>query len=267
MSVTARAVRLTAVLLIASACLVQPGVRRLWGPERYESVVFWGLPLAALLFAAILVPRLPSTPGRTPSREAVRTLAPWCAAGLVIEWSFLGIGHLFRWETFTFGDQALQGHPFATVVRDLPPCLLLGWLGWERALRGGILSGLAPRLGIMPAAIVAGLTGTVLAAPAILGGTPFLDVPFVAAAFAAAAARETACTAIVLSGGSLPLAGAYRGLLMFLEGRILNDVNGLFFPLANYTSSEPLFYLARGATALLSAAVVVAAAARRGEGR
>jgi hypothetical protein len=50
---------------------------------------------------------------------------------------------------------------------------------------------------------------------------------------------------------------------MFFEGRIITDVESLFLPLAQYTTSEPRFDLLRAATAAV-ALLLVAWGCRRG---
>jgi hypothetical protein len=263
MSLTPRAARLTAILILLPLCLLHPAARQAIGRARLDGVVFWGLPLAAMFFAALLFPRLPASTDRPTSWRTALRLAPFCGLALLADFSYLGVGHLLDWVTFTFGDQQLSGHPGAAVARGLPLCLLVGVIGWERALRGGVLSGWAGAIGTVPAAALSVITGMALAAPGILLGTAFYDPPYIAAAFAVAAWHELAYVIVYLSGGGILLAGLYHGLLYFLEGFVITDVNSLFFPLSNYTTSEPRFYLLR-AGAALAGAVVVAAGARWG---
>jgi hypothetical protein len=260
MSLTRRAARLTAVLILLPLCLLHPAARQAIGRARLEGVVFWGLPVAAMFFAALLFPRLPASTGRPTTWRTALRLAPFCGLALLADFSYLGVGHLLDWVTFTFGDQQLSGHPGVAVARGLPLCLLVGVIGWERALRGGVLSGWAGTIGTLPAAAISVVAGVALASPGILLGTAFYDAPYVAAAFAVAACHEIAYSIIFLSGGGLLLAGLTHGLLYFLEGFVITDVNSLFFPLSNYTTSEPRFYLLRGGAALAGAAVVAAGA-------
>jgi len=260
MSLTLRAARLTAVLILLPLCMLLPAAHQLIGRGRLDGVVFWGLPIVAMIMAGLLFPRLPASAGRPTSWRTALRLAPFCGLALLADFAYLGAAHLLDWVSFTFGDQQLSGHPGAAVARGLPWCLLLGVLGWERALRGGVLGGWAGTIGTLPAAVISVVTGIALAAPGILLGTAFFDAPYVAAAFAVAACHEAAFSIIVLSGGSLLLAGLYHGLLYFLEGFVITDIYALYFPLSNYTTSEPRFYLLRAGAALAGASVVAAGA-------
>ena len=261
------ALAIAAVLVAASACLSSPAVRADIGPGHLTGVVFWGLPLLAFA-AAWLAPRLDAARGRRiasaahPFFSPALRLVPWMAAAFLADQSFLGFGHLLGWVTFTYGDQGLVEHPMRAVVLGLPACALLGTLGVERALRVGILDGAATRWGVRGGALLSIVTGTSLALPALLPGS-FVEPKVLAAGLFVALVREIGLVQIYLKGGGLPLAGLARGVLLFFEGRILADADTLLLPLAQYTTSEPRFYLLRAATAL-AALAIVAVACRRG---
>jgi len=265
------AVAIAAVLMAASACLSSPAVRADIGQGHLLAVVFWGLPLLAFA-AAWLAPRLDAARGRmiasaaNPFFSPALRLVPWMVVAFVADQSFLGIGHLLGWVTFTYGDQGLMGHPLRTVVLGLPACLLLGTLGVERALRVGILDGAATRWGTRGGALLSIAAGASLALPALLPGS-FVEPRVLAAGLFVALVREAGFVLIYLRGGGLPLAGLARGVLLFFEGRILADADTLLLPLAQYTTSEPRFYLLRAATALAALAIVAVGCRRRAGAR
>jgi hypothetical protein len=258
-----RAATLTILLLAVPAVLFIPGIREAIGPGGYPRAVFWGLPLALGILSFLVYPRLPETARAAPGPAsphglagAIRTL-PWLAAASIADQAFIGLGSALGWCTFTFGDQYLSGNIRSAAVWTLPLCLLLGALGWERALRGGVLGGWAPQLGPVAALAIASGVGMALATPVILQGSQFLDVPYVLAACLAALCREISCCVIFLSRGVM-LAGVYRGWLYFLEGVAISDLNSLFFAAANYTTSDRRFYALRALAAGLAAALVLA---------
>jgi len=253
---------LGAVLSAASLALLHPAVGAAIGRERLGRVVFWDLPLLAGLLAAVLFRFGPAAsaamaaPGRPPSAGLLLKLLPWCGLAFACDQAFLGLGHLLGWITFTYGEQSLVSHPLVAARWGLPFCLLVGVACYERALRGGILAGAMDRLGVVAASALSAATGTLMSLPGILLGTSFPDRPYVAAAVVAAICREVASCVIFLSGGGILLAGLYRGGLAYFEGFVLNDVNGLFFPMANYTSSEPRLYLLRASLAVAGAVIL-----------
>jgi len=258
-----RAATLTILLLAVPAVLFIPGIRGAIGPGRYPRAVFWGLPLALGILSFLVHPRLPETAGFARGAAAshgfaaaIRTL-PWLAAASFVDQAFIGLGSALGWCTFTFGDQYLSGNIRSAAVWALPLCLLLGVLGWERALRGGVLGGWAGHLPRGTALAIASGVGVALVSPIILQGSQFLDVPYVLAATLAALCREIACGMIFLSRGVM-LAGIYRGWLYFLEGVAISDLNSLFFAAANYTTSDRRFYALRALAAVLAAALVLA---------
>jgi len=264
-----------ALLGAAAVALLHPATQAAIGRTRLGPVVFWGLPLLAGLLTAVLFRRRPprsdgpDVPAWRPEGGALLKLLPFCAAAFALDQGFLGLGHLLGWITFTYGEQRLVSHPLLAAAWALPLCLLVGVACYERALRSGILVGAERRLGVLGAAALSLVTGVAIALPGILLGTSFPDPPYVAAALVAAACREAASCAIVLSGGGVLLAGLYRGWLFYFEGFLLNDLNALSFPMANYTSSEPRLYLVRAGMAVAAAAALAlgGAWARRRPGR
>jgi hypothetical protein len=258
-----------AALCAVSLALLHPAAVAAASRARLPHLVFWGLPLFAGLLAAVPFtgrrdgPDDPGTVATGKTRAgALARLLPFCVAAFACDQGFLGLGHLLGWVTFTYGEQSLVSHPFVAAAWGLPLCLAAGVGCYERALRGVILAGAVDRIGLPAALALSAATGTVLALPGILLGTSFPDRPFVAAAVAAAACREAASCVIFLSGGGILLAGLYRGWLFYFEGFVLNDINALFFPMANYASSEPWLYLLRAGTAILGAAALGIGGAR-----
>jgi hypothetical protein len=249
-------------LLAAALLLSLDPVRAAIGPGRLPAAVLWGLPALALLLA-FFGPSLPARDTRrvasaaAPFLSPALRLVPWMAGAFVLDQSFIGIAHLLGWVSFTYGDQNLAAHPLKTVLLGVPLCVLLGSLGTERALRSGVLDGAARSWGLGAGVTLSVVAGLTLAVPALVGAGEFGDPVFVTASLAVALVREIGLVLIYLRGGGLPLAGLGRGLLMFFEGRIITDVESLFLPLAQYTTSEPRFYLLRAATAVAALLFVV----------
>lgn len=254
---------LTLMLAALPIPLLLPGiVRRIGGPGAYRQALLWGLPLAAALVAAALTFRRRRGILFGGSRPMLLGLAPWCAAAFVADYSFLGIGHLLGWISFTYGDQGLSGHPFRALSWGLPLCLALGIFGWEWTLRRTLFvswAGCVPR----PAALLlSGAVGVTLAAPSIVPGLRIPDPSYVVAAFLVAACREMSFGVIFASGAGLPAAGLYRGLLTYMDAFLIADWYSATFPMANFTTSVPAFYCVRGATAMVAAGVVLAGVRR-----
>jgi hypothetical protein len=238
---------------------MHPAVERSLGHVRYGTLVFFGLPVAALLAALLFAPPLASA---VAGRGAALRFIPWAGAVIATDQSFIGLGHLCRMVSFTYGDQTLMEHPFRALLWGLPVCLFLGGLGTERALRaalptpttgesGGAFGG---RVGAMAFSIVA---GTITALPPILRGSPFVGTPFLAGGIATALLRETALVFLYLGGGGLAVSGLLRGAFMYLERFVITDTESLWLPMAQVTTSDPRFYLLRVATA--AAALLLAA--------
>lgn len=259
-----RPLKLTLLLASLPLPFLIPGVPGLFGGQgAYREAMTWGLPVAAALLASFVFSRRPglsgpraAPEGRRPVPWALPRLAPWIVAALAADFSFLGIGHALGWVTFTFGDQGFSGHPARTLLWSLPLCLLVATLGWEWTLRGTLLTawaGVIPR----PAALLLSCApGVWLAAPLIVPGLDVPDPHYVLAAFVAAACREVSFGLIFVSGAGLAAAGIYRGLLLYLDAFVINDWYSVHFPAANFTSSEPAFYLVRSVSAVLAAALV-----------
>jgi hypothetical protein len=255
-------------LMAAALLLALDPVRGAIGHGHLPAVVFWGLPALALVLA-FAGPALPARDARLVASAAAPFLSPalrilaWMAGAFVLDQGFMGIAHLLGWVTFTYGDQNLAAHPLKTVLIGLPACLLLGTLGIERALRSGVLDGAAKTWGLPVGVALSVAAGLSLSLPALVGAGEFSDPGFVAAGITVALVREAGLVLIYLRGGGLPLAGFGRGFLMFFEGRIITDVESLFLPLAQYTTSEPRFYLLRIATAVAALLLVVWGCRRR----
>jgi len=254
-----RPLPLTLLLASLPIPLLIPGaVHLLGGSGVYRSILLWGLPLAAALVAAALTYGwLRGFLFGGPPATLLR-LAPWCFAALVVDYSFLGIGHLLGLITFTYGDQGLSGHPFRAMTWGLPLCLALGVFGWEWTLRRTLYVSWARHVSRSAALFISCAIGVALAAPSIVPGLQVPDAWYVAAAFLVTACREISFALIFTSGAGLPAAGLYRGLLIYVEAFLIADWYGAWFPMANFTTSEPAFYLVRGATAVLATGVVVA---------
>lgn len=259
-----RALRLTILLACLPLPFLIPGVPRLFGGQGpYREGMTWGLPLVAAVLASSVFSRWPGFAGRRGTRgggRAVRwaplRLAPWLLAAVVADFSFLGAGHLLGWVTFTFGDQGFSGHPARTLLWGLPLCLLIAILGWEWTLRGTLLTAWAEGMPRPFAVLLSTVSGVLLAAPLIVPGLEVPDPHYVLAAFLTAACREVSFALVFLSGAGLVAAGLYRGLLLYLDAFAINDWYSVHFPAANFTSSEPAFYLLRSMSAVLSAALV-----------
>jgi hypothetical protein len=249
-------------LMAAAGLLSLDPVRSAIGHGLLPAVVFWGLPAFALLLA-FAGPPLPARDARLvasadrPFFSPALRLLPWMAGAFVLDQSFIGLSHLLGWVSFTYGDQNLAAHPLKTVLIGVPACLLLGSVGTERALRSGVLDGAARKWGMPVGAALSVAAGLLLTVPALVGAGEFGNPAFVAAGLTVALMREVGFVLIYLRGGGLPLAGLGRGILMFFEGRIITDVESLFLPLAQYTTSEPRFYLLRAATAAAALLLVV----------
>ncbi|PYT36625.1 MAG: hypothetical protein DMF52_06395 [Acidobacteria bacterium] len=249
---------LTLLLAGLPVILLIPGVVKLVGGAGvYRPIVLWGLPVSAALVAAAL------TTGRRRgflfggSPATLLRLAPWCVTALVVDYSFLGIGHLLGFITFTYGDQGLSGHPFRAMAWGLPLCLGLGVFGWEWTLRRTLYVSWIGHVARPAALLISCAVGVALMAPSITPGLEIPDGSYVAASFLAVACRELSFGLIFASGAGLPAAGLYRGLIIYMEAFLIADWYSVFFPMANFTTSEPAFYLVRGATAILAAGVIV----------
>lgn len=264
-----RAAGLTFLLAAIGVLLTLPAASGLLSdPDAYRQAVLWGVPVAALLLSLVFFPRLARPHGETPVGPPRRRLLllGGCVAALLADQSFLGLGYLTDWATFTLNTQELPGSPLPwTALWALPACLVLGIWGWERALRGAVYTGWRRRLPTPAALALSVLTGLCLSLPAVLPGGEVRDIPFVAAAVLAVLCHELSFALVFLRGGGLLVAGLYRGLLWFLESFVVNDWYSLWFPAWNYVAGDPLFYAVRAAAALLGLAVVVGVAGTGGD--
>ncbi len=228
-------------------------------PEIQRRAVLWGLPLAAMLLSFVLFPRLRRPPEIAPGLPGRRlVLLAACGVALLVDQSFLLVGHLTGWATFT-----AETHPapagatgWTTMAWALPACLILGIWGWERALRGAVYTGWRHHLSAPAALAVSVGTGACLALPLILPRGEVPDAAFVAGTLIAVLCREVSFALLFRGGGGLLLAGLYRGVLAFIEAFIVTDWFGLFSPPFHYVTSGPLFYGLRAACALVAAGVI-----------
>ncbi|HEX3528529.1 MAG TPA: hypothetical protein VH988_15800, partial [Thermoanaerobaculia bacterium] len=144
-----RSILLTVLLALLGVIAALPfGLSAgLW---RSRLLVVWGLPLAAMLLSFVFFPRLRRPPEISPGPPARRlALLAACAVALLVDQSFLLIGRLTGWATFTpaaHQTPAATGATWLTAAWALPACLVLGIWGWERALRGAVYTGWRQRL-------------------------------------------------------------------------------------------------------------------------
>jgi|GEM_PF-3665325 len=229
-------------------------------PEIQRQIVLWGLPLAAMVLSFVLFPRLLRPAEVAPGPPARRlVLLAACGVALLVDQSFLLIGRLTGWATFTSTAQPpghRLGSAVATAAWALPACLVLAIWGSERALRGAVYTGWRRRLPAPAALAVSILTGALLTLPLILPRGEVPDAAFVAGTLIAVLCRELSFALLFRGGGGLLVAGLYRGVLLFVEAFLVTDWFGLFFPAFNYVTSGPLFYGVRAACALVAAGVI-----------
>lgn len=263
-----RAAVLTFLLAAIGVLLTLPATSALLSdPERYRWLVLWGIPFAALLLSIALFPRLARPSGESPTGPPRRRLLLFagCAFALLADQSFLGVGYLTDWATFTLGANELADDQlFRNVLWGLPLFLILSIWGWERALRGAVYTGWRRRLPTPAALAISVLTGLALTLPTLLPGGEVPDFAFVAAGLTAVLCREVSFSLIFLRGGGLLVAGLYRGLLWFLEAFVVNDWYSLYLPAWSFVAGDPLFYAVRAASALLGLAVIVGVAGTGG---
>jgi hypothetical protein len=251
-----RRLLLTIVLTGAPLLLLAAGPGYLGRVVGYRLLATWGIPLAIGVLAVLICSGAPSLASAGKPRRGVVRLLPWCLAAFVADHAFLAIARLSGWATFTFGDQGLSGHPLRAALWGLPLCLALGIVGWEAGLRRILLVAWMRDVPRPVAVMIACGTGTLLAAPTILSGFVNPDTNYVVAAFLSALCREVSFSLVFLAGGGLLLAGLYRGCLFYVDAFVVQDWYGVYFPAANYVSSDPVFYMARGASALLAASII-----------
>src|SRR5258705_7461135 len=144
-----RAAVLTLLLAALGVLAALPATRDLFpDPEAHRQAVLWGLPLGAMLLSFALFPRLLRPAEVVAGRPGRRLLLlATCAVAFLVDQSFLAIGFLAHWATFTFGEPAAADRPLGvTALWALPACLVLGIWAWERALRGAVYTGWRSRL-------------------------------------------------------------------------------------------------------------------------
>jgi len=247
-----RSLLLTVLLALLGVIATLPA--GLWQPRR---LVLWGLPLAAMFLSFVLFPRLRRPPEISPGQPARRlALLAACAVALLVDQSFLLVGRLTGWATFTSAAHQAPAATWSTAAWALPACLALGIWGWERALRGAVYTGWRQRLTAPAALVVSVLTGALLALPLILPRGEVPDAAFVAGTLIAVLCREVSFALLFRGGGGLLVAGLYRGVLWFVEAFVVTDWFGLFSPPFSYVTSGPLFYGVRAACALVAAGVI-----------
>lgn len=261
-----RPVRLLALALLALAAVATLAVGAappalLW-PARLGLV--FALPFVAGVVASLLLPRSPRRAGRSVKVRGTSRFHLLILAAVLLDLAVIGIAYLLGWTTFTFGDQTLEAWKRLAVPLALPFTIAVATMGSEWALHARLWS-VGRRQGRPREAIFWALAaGVALSLPAVAPGFRALDESFLAAALVTLLAREATALLLFRSGG-LFVAGAYRGTLLAIDAFGLNDWYGFYFPLANYVSSEPGFYLLRVAGPLAALALVAAAAKPRGD--
>lgn len=257
-----RTALLTFFLIALGVGLALPQTAALLGDvESYRRIVLWGIPIGALVLSLLLHPRLArdlpegdQPPGPLPRRVALLAVA---VLAFALDQSFLAVGYLTGWATFTFGAQELGDRELIlTALWALPVCLVLGIWGWERALRGSVYAGWRQTLARPGATALSVLAGLALSLAPILPGGEVRDPAFVGSALLAVICREISLVLLFSRGGGLLVAGLYRGVLAFVEAFFIFDWYGLHFPAYNYVTSGAPFYGVRAASALLSLGVV-----------
>ncbi len=253
---------LTLFLIVLGVGLSLPQTAAAFGDvETYRRVVLWGIPIGALVLSLLFAPRLArdlpegeQPPGPLPRRIALLALV---ALAFALDQSFLAVGYLTGWATFTFGAQELGDRELIlTTLWALPACLILGIWGWERALRGSVYAGWRQTLARPGAVALSVLAGLALSLPPILPGGEMRDSAFLGSAVVAVLCREVSLVLLFSRGGGLLVAGLYRGVLAFVEAFFIHDWFSLHFPAYNYVTSGVPFYAVRAASALLSLGVV-----------
>lgn len=252
-------VRWLALALVALAAVAVAGAgaapRAFAWPARL-AVVF-ALPFAAGVVATLVLPRSPRRLGRSVRVRGTARFHLVLLAAVVLDLGAIGAGYLLGWTTFTFGDQTLEAWKRLAVLLALPFTIMVATMGSEWALHARLWSVGARQGRRGEATLLALAAGVALASPAFVPGFAVADRGFVAAALATALLREATALRLFRGGGLFP-AGAYRGTLLAVDAFGLYDWYGFFFPLANYVSSEPRFYLTRAAGPLAALALVVA---------
>jgi hypothetical protein len=249
---------LAALALAATAAtgVVSPGFA--W-PMRLA--LLFALPLAVSIAATVLLPREPGREGASIRVAGTARFHPLIALALVLDLGAIGAGYALDWATLADGDAALEARKLVVLLLALPLTIAAATLGTEWALRARLWETLARAGRRREAALLSIAAGVLLCLPALVPGFEVADPAYVASGLAVALLREA--TAIVLfRAGGLFVVGAWRGTLVALETFGLGGGHGDDFPLANFVSSEPRFYLLRVAGAVLALVAVVVAERR-----
>lgn len=256
--------RLLAVALLVLAGLATFGAGA--APPRFgwpaRLLVLFGLPLAASITATLVLPREPRRMGTSAKVVGTARFHPILAGALLLDLGAIGVGHALGWVNFTHGDQALQARKLLAVPLALPFTIAAATLGTEWALRARLWETLARSGRSREAATLSIAIGAALTLPAFVPGFELADPAFVACAVASALLREAASLTLFKSGG-LFVAGAYRGTLQAIEAFGLGDWYGFWFPIANFVTSEPRFYVLRVAGVAAALGLILVATRRR----
>lgn len=227
--------------------------------------LLFALPFLASVVATLLVRPEPGVLGKSARIAGTARFHLRIAAVVAIDMAAVGVGYAAGWITFTFGERLLEAHKLLAVPLALPFTIAAATLGTEWALHARLFDPLSRAGRGGEGALLAIAAGVALALPAIVPGFVVTDGAFVVGALALAALREATALLLFRAGG-LFVAGAYRGTLMAIEAFGLGDWSSYWFPMANYVTSEPRFYLLRvgcGALALLLLIAFEQRAARR----
>jgi hypothetical protein len=236
------------VLGIGLAAVLTAPPRGAWGRD----LLLFGVPVLVSGAAFALLGSGLRRTDRPPGRSWPRLVAIGGAA-LLCDLAPIGIGYALGWVTFTWGDQRLEATKLWLPLW-LPLCVAAGIWGWELGLRRGLYRAWVARGSAWVAGGVSALAGLALALVFILPGFEVPDPAFASAALATVGAREVLFVLFYRASGLLA-AGFLRGFLVFVDAFVINDWYSAFFPMANYVSSEPLFYLLRASGPLAGVAI------------
>ncbi len=251
-----RRARQLAALLVALAAAAtwacgQTAPALLW-PARLALLFL--LPFAASIAATLLLPREPRREGASARVAGTARFHLLVALAIALDLGAIGVGYGLGWATLTYGEQALQAHKLLAVPLALPFTIAAATLGIEWALHARLWESLAHAGRRAEGTALALAAGVALSLPALMPGFRVDEPWFVVAAVALALLREATALALFRAGG-LFVAGAWRGTIVAFEAFGLGDWSSFYFPMANYVTSEPRFYLLRvagGAAALLA---------------
>jgi hypothetical protein len=257
--VRALAVVLAALALaaVALAGWVPPALR--W-PARLG--VLFLLPMAAGTAASLLLPRSARRLGSSARVLGTARFPGLIALAVAVDLAAIGAGYALGWATFTYGEQSLEAWKLVAVPLALPFTVAVATLGTEWALHARLWEVAARESSPEAASFLAVGLGAALALPAIVPGFEIADPAVVGSSLVVVLAREAIALRLFQTGG-LFVAGAYRGLLLALEGFGIADWFSFWFPMANYVSSAPGFYALRALGAAAALGVVAAATRRR----